>query len=115
MHNLVNPPVGLHGDDDVRSRIDFLTEDTTLRVGQEIIFGTASTTYDSWTLTLPPVSQAVGRAIFIKASIANSKTITVEDNSDDAGLSDITLDGDGEYVMLWSDGVAWYELLTGYS
>lgn len=113
--NMVNPPVGMHGDNDLDGRVAYLTADATLRVGQSIVRGTANTANDSWTLTLPPVAQAIGLSIYIEATIANSKTITVQDNNDDAGLTDITLDADGEYVMLFSTGEAWIELVTGYS
>ena len=43
-----------------RDAIQNLTEDTTLDVTAARVHGTANSTYDSWTLTLPSVSEAAG-------------------------------------------------------
>ncbi len=87
----------------------------TLRRANIFVFGTVNTATNNWTLTLPSVAEAIGQIVYIQASVANSKTLTVQDNADDGGLGDIALDGDGEYVCLISTGLIWRELLTGYS
>lgn len=67
------------------------------------------------TVTLPSVAEAKGLMFDIEALTGATQTVTVEDNSDDAGLSDISLDADNEYVVLWSNGISWREVVTGYS
>jgi len=113
--NLVNPQTALHGSMDERGHLQKLSADVTLKRGNAIVHGAANTASDSWTITLPPVTEAAGMFVYIYATIANSKTITVQDNYDDAGLTDITLDGDTEYVGLFSDGERWQEWMTGYA
>ena len=80
-----------------------------------VVLAHANTDMGSITVELPAVSEGEGMVITIQATIADSKTVTVADQDDSAGWSDITLDADGEYVVLYSDGFYWHELVTGYS
>lgn len=90
-----------------------LAESTELALGQSIV--KVDSTSAAITITLPSVAAAAGSSFFIIAPVGATETVTVEDLNDDAGLTDIALDGDGEHVMLWSSGEAWYELVTGYA
>jgi len=66
-------------------------------------------------VTLPPVSQCVGRLYYIIHEVRVDQSCVVEDFKADAGLSDITFDAAGEYVVLFSTGEVWLEVVTGYS
>jgi len=72
------------------------------------------TASNTGTCTLPSVVEAVGRIYTIHAIDAGGGC-TVQDKADDAGLTDITLDADGESTVLYSDGVYWNELQANYS
>ena len=109
-----NPQVALNAIGDQRNFVEAnLAEDTTLRPGQRIVFCTANTASDDWTLTLPPVSQCQGMFFYIYATIANSKSVTVEDNSDDAGFTDVVLNTDGDHLLLFSTGKTWIKAVDG--
>ena len=105
-----NPKAALEAQMDENAAIVHLTAATTLRRANVFVFGTANTTYTSWTLTLPPVAEAVGQFVYVYGTIANSQAITVQDNNDDAGLTDLTVDTDGDDVMLMSTGKSWIEV-----
>jgi len=92
-----------------------LTEATTLGVDAARVHGTVNTANDSWALTLPPVAEAAGRILSIYATVANSKTLTVQDQDDSVGWTDISLNADDEHVLLYSDGLRWHEIHVGYS
>lgn len=112
---LAQPQRSLEGDlNEGVSRLN-INAAITLASGNVFVFGLVNTANDSYTVTLPSVAEAVGQIVYIQAEVANSKTLTVADNADDGGLSDISLNGDGEYVMLISTGEIWRELITGYS
>jgi hypothetical protein len=65
-------------------------------------------------LTLPSVREACGLIFDIQA-ISVSTATTIQDKGNDAAMSNITLDGANEYVVLYSNGFAWRELVTGYA
>lgn len=69
------------------------------------------------TITLPSVAEAYGAGIFdIEALDASgSGAVTVQDKSNDAGLTDITLNADNESVSLISTGDRWREIDSNYS
>ena len=62
------------------------------------------------TITLPPVAEAKGRFYSIISRGGNS--ITIQDNNDDSECwqGDITLDGQCDRALLYSDGLAWHPL-----
>ena len=95
------------------SKISYLTAAAQLTTMQGTVHVTANTTYDSWTLTLPAVSEASGLIFSIRSTIANQKAVTVTDAGDDSAFQDLTLDTDGDYAVLYSDGVRWLVLLNG--
>jgi len=111
-----NPQATLEAQMDENAAMLHLIAATTLRRANVCVYGTVNTATDSWTLTLPPVAEAIGQVVFVYATVANSKTLTVADNNDDGGLTDISLNADGEYVVLLSVGKYWINLATaGYS
>ena len=89
------------------------TAAATLKLHEQLVFCTANTATDDYTLTLPPVSQAAGLSFYIYATIANAKAVTVQDNNDDAGMDDIALDTDADDVLLYSTGKQWIQLYNG--
>lgn len=80
--------------------------------GSWSIIGTVNTANGSWTLTLPPLAECnVGDVVYIYATVANSKALTVEDHYADGGLaSDLTLDTDGDDVAVMCVGTKWIEI-----
>ena len=66
------------------------------------------------TITLPPVSEARGRFYTILARAATrTNTITITSKGDAEHGGDIILYVTGEKVLLYSDGLAWYNLSGG--
>jgi len=96
-----------------RDAFEDLSEATTLTVSAARVHGTVNTANDSWSLTLPPVAEAAGRLLSIYATVANSKVLTVQDQDDSVGWSDLTLDTDDDHVLLYSDGLRWCVILNG--
>lgn len=81
-----------------------------MEVGDSIVHVTTVGT-NTMTVTLPPVSLAVGQTYVIRL-ITDGGDCVVQDNNDDAGLTDITFDTVLDFVVLLSDGTYWYELLA---
>jgi len=90
----------------------FVTADTELSVGDYRVMVDTSLG-ENITVTLPPVSVAAGAFIFIKVTIDNDETVTIEDKSGDAGLSDISVTTDGDYILLYSSGMEWITVVDG--
>ena len=86
---------------------------TSITVGTSLVHATANTATDSYSLTLPNVSEAAGMLINFRATIANSKVVTVQDNDESLEWSDLTLDTDEDYTLLYSDGERWHTLVDG--
>jgi hypothetical protein len=61
------------------------------------------------TLTLPSVSEAAGLIFDIRAPDTDT-SLTIEDKDGDAGLSNIVLGDDADYVILMSNGYEWTQL-----
>lgn len=93
-------------------KVVFATEDLTMDINDRLVRATVSAA--SITVTLPSVREAafVGIYIIHLVDTSNGKTVTVADKGDDAGLTDITLDTDNDYVVLFSDGYVWRELAS---
>lgn len=94
-----------------------VTAAKTLSLFERLVFASASDALGgSFTITLPDVGQAAGLFFMIRADILNSTTVTVQDNGNDAGFSDIVLNVDNEYVFLFSTGKEWIQTsAAGYS
>ncbi len=105
-----NPQAALESQMDENAAVKHLTAATTLRRANVFIYGLANTANPSWTLIVPPVAEAIGQYVYIYGTIANSQAITVQDNADDAGLTDLTVDTDGDDVMVMSTGKFWIEV-----
>lgn len=96
--------------------IAHLSATTTLSLSQRLVYCTVNTASGDIVITLPDVSQAAGLWFYVRVDVANSKKATVEDNGNDAGLTDIVLDGDNEFVLLYCSGKEWIAPETvGYS
>lgn len=102
-----NPQAALEAQMDENAAMIHITAAITLRRANVFIFGTANTATDSYTITLPPVAEAIGQFVYVFGTIANSKVITIADNNDDAAMSDLTVDTDGDDVMIMSTGKHW--------
>jgi hypothetical protein len=86
----------------------YLTSATALKVYQQRVRALANTANPSWTLTLPPVSEAAGFIYSLHATIANAQAVTVTDHGDDPDFTNLTLDADGDAALLYSDGARWW-------
>lgn len=63
------------------------------------------------TITLPSVADNVGTIVDINVVYdSNSEDITITDKGDDAEFTDLVLDEEGEFTVLLSDGVRWWEI-----
>lgn len=78
---------------------------------ETVVHATANTASDDWTLYLPPVSMSAGVILSVRATIANSKAITVTD-VDDPEWSDLTLDTDEDSFLAYCDGYRWWVLVN---
>jgi hypothetical protein len=66
------------------------------------------------TITLPPVAEAKGRFYSILARAATQAfTVTIAHKSDSEGWSNIVLRNEGQSVLLYSDGLKWFNLTNG--
>ena len=84
------------------------TTEVTLTVYQRIVHASVRKAIGgSYVVTLPEVGEAAGLFFYVKVSILDGLTVTVEDNGDDAGLTDIVLDGNTEHCFLFSTGKEW--------
>lgn len=83
----------------------------TLGLNNRFVRCTANTATNNYSITLPPVAEAVGIKISIHATlIANSKAVTVQDQDDSQDWSDLTIDVTADGVLLFSDGMKWWHL-----
>lgn len=65
------------------------------------------------TITLPSVSEARGRTYSILARSADgTKTITITDKNDSESFTDLVMKLTADRLVLYSDGLAWFELLS---
>lgn len=80
-----------------------------------VILATANTTMGDITVQLPAVAEAEGQFLTVRATIANSKSVTLVDSDDSSGWSDLTLDADGDMVLLYCDGIYWHVVVNSIS
>jgi hypothetical protein len=64
------------------------------------------------TLTLPPVNLARGMFIVIRfiSHTASNEVLTVQDYGDDSNWSNVVMDDDGDWLMVYSDGHRWIDI-----
>ena len=80
----------------------------TLGVNERVVLVDASN--GTYTITLPSVAEAQGLMFHVLA-VDGTNNITIQDNNNDAGLSDITLNADDEEVLLISTGYSWFYVM----
>ena len=87
-----------------------------MTVQQTRVYGSTTSAGGAFTITLPSVAGARGQAYIIYMVARNSTDdITLEDNSNDAGFSNITLNAADEYSLVLSDGRKWFEIASNHS
>lgn len=89
--------------------------DKDLTVRDRVVYVDADSAAGAITMTLPSVSEAIGMVFVIYAETSTTNNITIQDSSNDAGLSDITLDDADEYSVLLSDGTHWFETASNHA
>lgn len=82
-----------------------------MEVGDAIVHVTTNAA-NAITVTLPSVAAAVGLVYVIRLVTDGGVDCTIQDNNNDAGLTDIVLDTVLDYAVLISDGTYWYELAS---
>jgi hypothetical protein len=67
----------------------------------------------AFTITLPNVADAAGRIYTILARNASgANVVTIAHKGDSEGWSNVLLNNTGEKCVLYSDGVAWFVLMS---
>ena len=84
----------------------------TMKPTERVIYITSGHGDNTMTITLPPVHQCAGEIVFIEAVAGATATITVEDDGGDATFSNVSLDGNNEFVLLFSTGKSWKPVAT---
>ena len=65
-----------------------------------------------FTVTLPSVKEAMGRTYSLALVTDGRTDATIEDKVGDAGYTDAVFDTANDYVLLYSDGYKWHEILS---
>lgn len=93
------------------NNVEYVTAAKTLALDERVVRATANTATDNYSITLPPVAQAAGLFFAVHATIADSKVITLQDQDDsDDWDGDYTLDADNDGILLFSDGIRWWDI-----
>lgn len=72
------------------------------------------TDVDEITITLPPACDAPGQIVHLFcADVSAGGDTTVATVTGQGLASDLTIDADGDYAILYSDGVEWLVLVDG--
>lgn len=80
----------------------------TLKLGEQTVRCKADGTSGAFTITLPGVSEAAGISFSIYAQTADgTNTVTVEDQNESEGWSDVVLNSNDQGVVVTSDGIRW--------
>ena len=106
--------------DTVNDKIQIVTANLTMTVRDQVVRVSASPATGALTVTLPSVVQARGMFFSIVARDADgTNTITVEDKANDSEYwnGDFTLNGGGDKLLMYSDGITWHEIsdLSGHT
>jgi hypothetical protein len=83
----------------------------TMTVKDNVVLVTLTDANNS-TVTLPSVSESFGREFVIRLVAVGSGAVTIEDKSNDAAMTSLTLAVAGEYAHLFSDGLKWMNSLA---
>ena len=84
----------------------------TLEVYEQVVNCVTGATY-TITITLPPVSLAMGKFYTVKLITDGGQNVTVQDQDDSydwAATGDLTLSSITDFGIFFSDGHKWYEL-----
>jgi len=84
----------------------------TMKSTERVIYITSGHGDNTMTITLPPVHECAGEIVFIEAVAGGTATTTVEDDGGDATFSNVSLDGNNEFVLLFSTGKSWKPVAT---
>ena len=93
-----------------------ISEDTELSVGSQNVLATVNTANGDIALMLPPVGPSAGTIISVEVSMANAKTLTLQDNNGDDPTfpaPGYDLDADADSIILYSTGIRWKPLYNG--
>ena len=86
-----------------------VTATDTLEVYETLVL--CDTTDGAITLTLPNVSEAIGKVYSIKLETDGGTDVTIQDGDESKYWeADITLDDAGDGVLLYSDGQSWWPI-----
>ena len=89
--------------------VEYIIADTTLTVRDLCVRVSASPTTGAITITLANVSEMRGKFVAIYARDADgTNTVTIQDNDESEGWTNITLSGPGDGNILYSDGMKWW-------
>ena len=88
-----------------------LTESATLTVNQQAVTVTTGAAVDV-TVTLPIVSEAMGRTFTIQLIVDGGFDGVVQDQDESDDWTDLTLDTADDYAVLYSDGRRWWVLAS---
>lgn len=84
----------------------------TLEVYEQVVYCITGATY-TITITLPPVSLAMGKFYSVKLITDGGQNVTVQDQDDSydwAATGDLVLSTVTDFGIFFSDGHKWYEL-----
>jgi hypothetical protein len=97
-----------------RKSARWVTAAETLTTRDSVIYASASTALGGdYSITLPNVAEARGQVLSFHVTIADSKTVTVQDQDDSDGWTDLDMDADTDYQQIMSDGIHWNLFTTG--
>jgi len=87
------------------------TESATLGVNQQVVVCTTGAVSDV-TITLPAVVDAVGRLYTFSLETDGGKDLVVQDADDSVNWTDLTMDTQYDYAILFCDGRRWWVLAS---
>ena len=95
----------------VRDKFLHATEDATLTVNQQMVVATTGAVSDV-TVTLPSVVLAAGKIFTLTLETDGGKDLVVQDADDSVNWTDLTMDTQYDYAVLYSDGRRWWVLAS---
>jgi hypothetical protein len=90
-----------------------ITAAATIAVGDSVVHCTAVTDQADYAVTLPAVGEAAGMVVTVHATIGDDEIITLQDQDDSVAWTNIPLDTDADYVVLYCDGRYWHTIKNG--
>ena len=96
-------------DDQVDVRRSDIIAALVMTVQQQAVYCTCNTATDSYSITLPNVTEAAGKIFSFYCTLAaNSKAVTLQDNDESIDWDgDYTIDTTADAILLYSDGMRW--------